>query len=289
MITIGNKRVGDGQSVLVCAEIGINHNGSLDIAKQLIDVAKDAGCDAVKFQKRTPELCVPEDQRDKMKYGTPFGDVTYLNYKKRIEFGKAEFDAIDAHCKARDIIWFASCWDEPSVEFIANYGPPCYKIASACLTDYSLICKTCEQGRPILLSTGMSTLRQVDDAVVWLEQAPAEFILMQSVSTYPADYSDLNLRAIAMLRERYGVPLGYSGHEDGIASTIAAVALGACVVERHITLKRSMWGTDQAASLGPTGLRQLVRDIRIVEKALGKAEKDLLPSEVPVMAKLRRK
>lgn len=305
---IGNQEIGTGHTYVI-SEIGINHNGSVDIAKRLIDVAKEAGCDAVKFQKRTPELCVPPEQRDIMRYGTPWGDVTYMQYRIEVEFDKADYKAIAKHCEKVGIAWFASCWDVPSVEFIEQFDPPCHKVASACITDTELLTTLADTGKVLLLSTGMSTQRQVDDAVAMILRKDNEFaslppltqlaerqagnhkdtdlVVMQSVSSYPALYEHLNLRAIPWLRERYGTLVGYSGHETGIASTVAAAALGACVVERHITLDRAMWGSDQAASLGPEGIRHLVRDIRIVEQALGQPGKELLPCELPSLKKLR--
>jgi len=270
----------------VVAEIGINHNGSVALAKDLSTLAKAAGCDAVKFQKRTPELCVPEAQRDVVRHGTPWGDVTYMEYRRKVEFGQAEYEEVDKHCRSLGLHWFASCWDVPSVDFVEQFQPPCHKVASATLTDKELLKRLRRAGRPILLSTGMSTLDQVDAAVKVLNSTA--LVVMQSTSAYPAKYPELNLRVIPALRQRYGTLVGYSGHETGIASTVAAVALGACVVERHVTLDRAMWGTDQAASLGPTGLTQLVRDIRLVEQALGDGVKKVEARELPVIEKLRR-
>lgn len=272
-------------SCFIVAEIGINHNGDLDTALKLIDAAVAARCDAVKFQKRTPRLAVPPEQQDKPKE-TPWGTMTYLEYKERMEFGQAEYEAINQHCKARGIAWFASCWDEVAVDFIAQFDPPMFKIASACLTDNSLLRWTRSYGKPIILSTGMSTLDEIDHAVKVLGKD--DLTLMHCVSTYPAHNHELNLRAIETLRKRYHVPVGYSGHELGIVSTVAAVALGACAVERHITLDHTMWGSDQAASLEPAELKDLVRDIRFVETALGDGVKRVMEREIPVREKLRR-
>lgn len=283
-VSIQGRWVGDGQPCYLVAEIGINHNGNLEIAKQLIDLAKSCGCDAVKFQKRTPDLCVPKSQWD-LPRETPWGIVSYIEYKRRIEFGEEDYAAIDAHCREREIPWFASCWDVPSVDFIERFAPPCYKVPSASLTDDDLLLHTAAKERPILLSTGMSTLEQIDHAVSLLPHE--RLVVLQACSTYPAKYEELNLRVIPALRERFGIPIGYSGHESGIASTVAAVALGASVVERHITLDRSMWGTDHAASLGPSGLQKLVRDIRLVEAALGDGRKRVFDSELAIMKKLR--
>lgn len=281
---IGNRLVGDGQPCFIIAEIGINHNGDIDIAKRLIRVAVACGCDAVKFQKRTPELCVPQAQRNLMRE-TPWGYISYMDYREKVEFGLAQYEEIDRYCREQDVLWFASCWDEPSVDFLQRFDPPCYKIASASLTNDALLKHTRATGKPLLVSTGMSSLAEIDHAVDVVGKE--NLILLHTVSTYPARYDELNLRAINTLRERYGVPVGYSGHETGIASTTAAVALGACCVERHITLDRAMWGSDHAASLEPTGLTRICRDIRLIETSLGSGEKKVLERELPIIARLR--
>lgn len=285
-VAFGNKTIGEGHPTYIIGEIGLNHNGDVEIAKKLIDVASVFGCDAVKFQKRTPELCVPKEQQDVMR-DTPWGRMTYLEYRYRVEFNEAQFDEIDEHCKAKGIHWFASCWDEPSVDFLEKYNPPCYKVASASLTDDSLLKKKIATGRPIILSTGMSTLDEIEHAV---NLFPRErLVITHATSTYPCNPKEINLRMIATLREKFGVPVGYSGHEVGLQISIAAAALGAAVVERHITLDRSMWGSDQAASIEPQGIARLVRDIRVVEQALGDGVKKVYESELPIKAKLRRK
>jgi len=285
VVQLGSTSVGTDEPVFVIAEIGINHNGDVAIAKRLIDVAVAAGCDAVKFQKRTPAICVPPDQAS-IPRETPWGTMTYLEYKERIEFGAEEFSAIDTYCRSNDIMWFASPWDVPSVEFLESFDTPVFKIASACLTDDELLGAIRATGKPVIMSTGMSTLAEIDHAVSLLDRA--NLILGQATSTYPCKPEELNLRAIHSLRERYGVPVGYSGHETGLQTTIAAVALGAVFVERHITLDRAMWGTDHAASVEPGGLERLVRDIRNVELAMGDGNKVLYDSEVSVKKKLRR-
>lgn len=285
-VKIGGIAVGEGHPCFVIGEIGINHNGDVGIAKKLIDVAEAAGCNAVKFQKRTPELCVPAAQRNVMRE-TPWGYISYMEYRHKVEFGVAQYQEIDAYCREHGILWFASCWDAPSVDFIQQFNVPCYKIASAAVTDHALLRHTRATGKPILLSTGMSTLEEIDQAVGVL--GLQDLVILHAVSTYPAYYEELNLRAIGTLRERYNVPIGYSGHETGIASTVAATALGACVVERHITLDRSMWGSDHAASLEPSGLTRLVRDIRLVETSMGTGVKKVLERELPIIARLRRK
>jgi N-acetylneuraminate synthase len=284
-VRIGGKLIGDDQPCFVIAEIGINHNGDLELAKRLISLAVAAGCDAVKFQKRTPELCVPAAQRAVMRE-TPWGYVSYMEYREKVEFGQAEYEQIDDYCKKQGMIWFASCWDNPSVDFIRQFEVPCYKIASATMNNESLLRHTRSTGKPLLLSTGMSTLDDVEGAVGILGKE--DLVILHAVSTYPAEYADLNLRAIQTLKQHFNVPVGYSGHETGIASTVAAMAMGARVVERHITIDRAMWGSDQAASLEPNGITRLVRDIRLVEKSMGTGEKKIVERELPIIARLRR-
>jgi N-acetylneuraminate synthase len=251
----------------------------------MIDAAAAAGCDAVKFQKRTPELCVPVDQRDILRE-TPWGTMTYLDYRYRVEFGVPEYDAIDAQCRELGIDWFASPWDEPSVEFLEAYSPVTYKVASASITDMGLLAALRATGRPVIMSTGMSTSEEIATAVGALDRD--NLLLAHATSTYPCKPEELNLRMIHTLAEQYDVPVGYSGHETGLATTVAAVAMGACLVERHITLDRSMWGTDQAASVEVGGLNRLVRDIRAVEIAMGDGVKRVYESELPSRSKLRR-
>jgi N-acetylneuraminate synthase len=284
-VRIGDDWVGDGHPAYVIAEIGINHNGSVEIAKQLIDAAVSTGCNAVKLQKRTPELCVPVEQRDVMRE-TPWGLLTYLEYRHRIEFGLTEYQEIDRYCRDRNIQWFGSCWDAPSVDFIEQFHPPCYKIASATLTDTDLLEHLRCTGRPLILSTGMSTIDQIQEAVDRL--GTDQLIITHCTSTYPCPPSELNLRMIETLRQRYPCPIGYSGHEVGLPTTIAAVALGACMIERHITLNRAMWGSDQAASIEPQGFKRLVQYIRAVETAMGNGTKEVYASEMPILRRLRR-
>lgn len=282
---IGNISVGPGHPVYIIGEIGLNHNGDVGIAKRLIDVASLAGCQAVKFQKRTPDTCVPEEHKNLMRE-TPWGLMTYLEYRHRVEFGESEYAEIDAYCKSKGIDWFCSPWDAESVRFLERFNPSCYKVASACLTDLELLRELRACGRPVILSTGMSTLEEIDTAVEALDRG--RLMLMHTTSSYPAASYELNLRVIPELADRYSLPVGYSGHEKGLQASYAAVALGACSVERHITLDRTMWGSDQAASLEPSGLIRLVRDIRVVEQALGDGVKRVYDSEKPILAKLRR-
>jgi N-acetylneuraminate synthase len=284
IVKIGSAVVGERNPAYIVAEIGINHNGSLDLAKKLIDVAADAGCNAVKFQKRTIEVVYSEAELARPRE-SPFG-TTNGDLKRGLEFGLEQFREIDTYCRDKGIAWFASCWDEASVDFIDQFSVPCYKIASASLTDDNLLKHTRSKGKPIILATGMSTLDQIYHAVEVLGRN--DLIVLHSCSTYPANYDELNLRVIPILSQQFGIPVGYSGHETGVPSSVAAVAIGASMVERHITLERSMWGSDQAASLGPSGIKQLVRDIRVVEMAMGDGVKRILDSEVPVMEKLRR-
>jgi len=283
-VRIGERLVGPGQPTFIVAEIGINHNGDPEIAKKLIDVAVSAGCDAVKFQKRTPELCVPRDQWDQPRE-TPWGTMSYIDYRRRLEFGEPQYRDIDRYCRQRGIPWFASCWDVASVEFMARFNPPCYKVASPSLTDDTLLRATRTTGKPVILSTGMSTTEQVGHAVEVLGQR--DLILLHCTSTYPAGLEELNLRVIETYRVSYECPIGYSGHEIGLQTTLAAVVLGACYVERHITLSRAMWGRDQAASVEPQGLQRLIRDVRAIESAMGDGLKRVYESEIPNMARLR--
>jgi N-acetylneuraminate synthase len=283
---IGDRVVGTGHPVYVTAEIGINHNGDLDNAFALIDAAAEAGCDAVKFQKRTPEICTPRDQWE-IERDTPWGRMTYLDYRHRVEFDAEQYAAIDTYARKRGIDWFASPWDVPSVEFLRTFDVPAYKVASASLTDDELLRAVRATGRTVVLSTGMSTPKQIRHAVEVL--GSENIVLCHATSTYPARHEELNLRMLHTLQQEYpNVPIGYSGHEVGLQTTAAAVALGAVFVERHVTLDRAMWGSDQAASVEPQGLQRLVRDIRIVERSLGDGVKRVYDSELGPMRKLRR-
>lgn len=284
-IKIGGQLIGDGHPTYIVGEIGINHNGDLEIAKQLIDVAKWAGVDAVKFQKRTPELCVPEDQKTKMRE-TPWGYISYLDYRYKVEFGKDEYQEIDAYCKEKGMTWFASPWDEKSVDFLEDFKPVAYKVASASLTDKVLLESLKATGRPIILSTGMSTVEEIKEAVALL--GTDNLMITHTTSAYPCEPEELNLRMIQTLREMFPVPVGYSGHEVGLVPSAVAVALGAALVERHITLDRALWGSDQAASVEPGGLSRLVKYIRATEASLGDGEKHIYDSELSSLAKLRR-
>jgi N-acetylneuraminate synthase len=283
---VGDRFIGDGQPCFVIAEIGINHNGSVEIAKKLIDGAASAGCDAVKFQKRTPEICVPRDQWN-IERDTPWGRMTYIDYRHKMEFSKEEFGEIVDHCKNRGITWFASCWDEVAVDFISQFDPVIYKIASASLTDHALLKKHVKLNIPCILSTGMSTIDEIENAVevFGLEN----LMLAHATSTYPCKPEELNLKMITTLRNMYpNMPIGYSGHETGLATSEAAVALGAAFIERHITLDRAMWGTDQAASVEVGGFTKLIANIRDIELSLGDGIKRLYDSELSSRKKLRR-
>lgn len=284
--TLGSKTAGPGNSVYVTGEIGINHNGDLDNAFALIDAAAEAGCDAVKFQKRTPEVCTPRDQWD-IERETPWGRMTYIDYRHRVEFDENDYRAISERCAERGIDWFASPWDVESVAFLEKFDVPAHKVASASLTDDELLRALRATGRTVILSTGMSTPKQIRHAVEVL--GSENIVLCHATSTYPAKAEELNLRMIHTLQEEFpNVPIGYSGHETGLQTTLAAVALGAVFVERHITLDRAMWGSDQAASVEPQGLQRLVRDIRTIEESLGDGVKKVYESELKPMEKLRR-
>lgn len=283
-VKIGGKLVGDDQPCFVIAEIGINHNGDIDLAKRLISVALAAGCDAVKFQKRTIEVVYTREELAKPREN-PFG-LTNGDLKYGLEFEQEEYQEIDSFCKSVKMCWFASPWDEGSVDFLERFNVPVYKIASASLTDDNLLRHIRKTGKPIILSTGMSTYKEIDHAVEILGKE--DLILMHATSTYPANYDELNLRAIPVMRTRYDAPVGYSGHETGIPSSVCAAALGACCVERHITLDRASWGSDQAASLEPNGISRLVRDIRLWEQSKGDGIKRVYDREVPIIKKLRR-
>jgi len=283
-VKIGDKFVGDGSPSYIVGEIGINHNGDLGIARRLIDVASVAEANAVKFQKRSVDVVYSAEELAKPREN-PFGS-TNGHLKRGLEFGQDAYRHIDRYCKEKAVAWFVSCWDEASVDFMEQFNPPAYKIASASLTDDNLLKHHRATKRPMIISVGMSTLAQVDHAVEVL--GTQDLIILHTTSAYPAKIADLNLRMIPVLRERYGVPVGYSGHEVGLATSYAAVALGAAMVERHITLDRAMWGSDQAASVEPQGLMKLVRDTRAIEASLGDGVKKVSDDEIPIMKKLRR-
>jgi N-acetylneuraminate synthase len=283
-VRVGDKSIGQDQPCFVVAEIGINHNGDIDLAKRLISVAVAAGCDAVKFQKRTVEVVYTVEELAKPREN-PFGP-TNGDLKFGLEFEREEYEEIDAFCKSVKMQWFGSPWDEASVDFLEQFAVPVHKIASASLTDDNLLRHIRKTGKPIILSTGMSTYAEIDHAVEVLGKE--NLILMHTTSTYPANYDELNLRAIPTMIERYGVPVGYSGHETGIPTSVCAAAIGACCVERHITMDRAMWGSDQAASLEPNGVSRLVRDIRLWELSKGDGVKRVYEREVPIIKKLGR-
>ena len=283
-VKIGTKIVGDGHPCFIIAEIGINHNGSLELAKKMIDIACTTGCDAVKFQKRTVDVVYTKEELAKERHSV-FGE-TNGDLKRGLEFGQEEYSEIDKYCKEKDIIWFASCWDEGSVDFIDRFNPPCYKIASASLTDDNLLRYTRAKGKPILLSTGMSTMEEIRHAVSVLGEK--DLIIYHCTSTYPSNADETNLRVIETFKKEFSCPIGYSGHERGVTPSIIAAALGANSIERHITVDRTNWGSDQAASLEIAGLSHLVRDIRQLPSLLGDGKKVVYPSELPIIKKLRR-
>ncbi len=279
-----SRNISIGQPVFITAEIGINHNGEMTIAKQLIDAAAYAGADAVKFQKRTPELCVPEDQKNIMRE-TPWGVMSYIDYRERMEFSFDQYYELGKYAEDRGMILFASPWDIPSLDFLLKLEHPIIKIASASLTHDELVLKASKSGKKLVASTGMSTLDQIDHAVNLMSDA--ELVLCHTTSSYPCQLEELNLRMIQTLQNRYRVPVGYSGHELGLSTSLAAVALGAVFLERHITLSRAMWGSDQSASVEPIGFAKLVRDVRAIEKSLGDGVKKVYESELTPMKRLR--
>ena len=284
-VKIGKKIIGEGHPSFIIAEIGINHNGSVDLAKKMIDIASATGCDAVKFQKRTVDVVYTPEELAKERvsvFGNTNGDL-----KRGLEFSEEQYKEIDKYCRKKDIMWFASCWDEGSVDFIEKFNPPCYKIASASLTDDELLKYTKSKGRPIILSTGMSTMEQIHHAVSVLGED--NLIILHCTSTYPSDAHETNLKVIETFKKEFNCPIGYSGHERGITPSIIAAAIGACVIERHITTDRTNWGSDQAASLETSGLYHMVRDIRAVPILIGDGKKVVYDSELPIIKKLRRK
>lgn len=277
----------------IIAEIGINHNGDLNIAKRLIDIAAAAGCDAVKFQKRNPDLCVPEHQKNKLRE-TPWGTMTYLEYKYRVEFQKPEYDEIDSYCKEKGIAWSASPWDLDSLAFLNNYDIPFIKIPSAMITDRELLKQSVKTGKRIIISTGMSTGQEILDAGTLLREYketysnPHTVGMLHCNSSYPAPLEELNLKAIQTLKHTFkDFEIGYSGHEFRLGTTVAAVYLGASIIERHITLDRTMWGSDHMSSVEPQGLFKLVSGIRELETAFGDGLLGVTESELPFREKLR--
>ena len=285
-IKIGNRMVGDGHPAYIIAEIGINHNGDLEIAKQIIDAAVHAGVDAVKFQKRTPEVATPPEQQKQMRE-TPWGYISYLEYRHKVEFSAEQYHEIDAFCKEKNIPWMVSVWDEPAVDFMEKFTTPAYKIPSASLTDHKLLKHVRQTGKPMIISTGMSTMEQIRKAVNVIGEE--NLVIMHCTSTYPCEPEELNLKMIETLRKEFpNSPIGYSGHEVGLVPSAIAVALGACIVERHMTLDRAMWGSDQAASVEPGGFERLMKYIRVAEASVGDGVKKVYESEMPSIKKLRR-
>lgn len=285
-IKFGNRTLGDGHPAYIVAEIGINHNGDLNVAIQMIDAAVHAGVDAVKFQKRAPEVSTPPALQKQMRE-TPWGYIPYLEYRRKVEFNEEQYRPIERHCKEKGIAWMVSVWDEPSVDFMEKFDTPAYKIPSASLTDYSLLRHARATGRPLILSSGMSTMEQIKKGVSIV--GTDNLVLMHCTSTYPCEPEELNLKMVETLRREFPtLPIGYSGHEVGLVPSAVAVALGACMVERHLTLDRAMWGSDQAASVEPGGFERLVKYIRVTEASLGDGIKKVYESEKASMTRLRR-
>jgi N-acetylneuraminate synthase len=285
-VQLGNRPVGDGHAAYIIAEIGINHNGDLEIAKRIIDAAVHAGADAVKLQKRTPEISTPPPQRPQMR-DTPWGYITYLDYRNKVEFSREQYRALDTYCREKRVAWLVSVWDEPAVDFMEQFDTPAYKVPSASLTDHSLLKHVRHTGKPVIISTGMSTIKQIHEAVKVL--GSDNLIILHCTSTYPCEPEELNLKMVQTLRHEFpDTPIGYSGHEVGLVPSAVAVALGACLVERHMTLDRAMWGSDQAASVEPGGFERLVKYVRVTEASLGDGVKKIYDSERLSMSRLRR-
>lgn len=286
-ITLGGKPVGVGCPVYLVGEIGINHNGAIDVAKKLIDYCTVFGFDCAKFQKRTPDVCVPDHQKNVIRE-TPWGSMTYLEYRHRMEFDEQQYWELAGYCSGKGVHFSASVWDLPSVEFLSNFNLPFLKVPSALITNETLLKEVAKAGKPIVLSSGMSTIEEVDRAVNTCLGLTGDVILLHCHSSYPAPLDELNLRVIPMLIERYPeCIIGYSGHEFGLDTTMVSVVLGARFIERHITLDRTMWGTDQMASVEPQGMYKLARDIRLIERALGDGAKRVYESELPARRKMR--
>ncbi len=283
-VSIGNKLISDNAPCFIIAEIGINHNGSVDLAKKMIDEAVMAGCDAVKFQKRTVTKVYTPEELDV--YRPNYYGSTNRDLKNGLELSYEDYCEIDDYCKTKKIMWFASCWDKDSVDFIEQFDVPCHKIASALLTDDELLLHIKKTGKPILLSTGMSTMAEIRHAVDLLGED--NLVIFHCTSTYPTNHNEINLKVIERFKEEFSCPIGYSGHERGLLPSILSVQIGASAVERHITIDRTLWGSDQAASLEPEGLRRMVRDIREVKSIIGNGNKVVYDSEIPVRAKLRK-
>jgi len=284
---IGSSFIGDTEPVYLIAEIGINHNGDLQIAKKLIDATWATGWNCAKFQKRTPDICVPENQKNIMRQ-TPWGEMTYLAYKHKIEFQKTEYDYIDKYAKEKPLDWTASVWDLPSLEFLMNYDVPFIKIPSAKITDKELIEQAAKAGKPIFISSGMSTIEEVDDAVNIVEKHLSKnYVLFHCNSTYPAKLDELNMQMIITLKQRYNCLVGYSGHEYEIMPTTLAPVYGACVIERHITLDHDMWGTDHKASIEIRGMDFLAKRVHSVKSIAGDGIKNISTEELKIRQKLR--
>jgi N-acetylneuraminate synthase len=284
-VLVGDRPIGPGSPTYVVAEIGINHNGDVEIAKQLIDMAANSGCDAVKFQKREVDIVYPPEILDAPRE-SPWG-TTQRDQKEGLEFGRAEFDEIDRHCKERGIDWFASAWDTVSLEFVETYDPPHHKVPSALITSEEMVTAIAACGRHTYISTGLSEWEDVDRAVDVFRRHDTPFTLMHCVGTYPMQDEEANLGAMLSLAERYGAPVGFSSHEKGLIGSVTAAALGAVALERHVTLDRAMYGSDQAASLERRGIELLVRDVRELPVIMGDGEKRLTERERPVAEKLR--
>lgn len=286
-IALDGRLVGDQQPIYFIAEIGLNHNGDLQIAKKLIDASFATDWDCVKFQKRTPEICIPEHQKNVLRE-TPWGKITYLAYRYKVEFEKEQYDYIDKYCREKPIFWTASVWDLKSLEFLMQYDVSMIKIPSAKLTEHEYLAESAKSGKVVMLSTGMSTIEEIDSAVNVLEKhSKGNYVLMHTNSTYPTPIAELNLRLIPFLKERYGCVVGYSGHEMDLEPSVIAAALGASIIERHVTLDHNMWGSDHFASLQVHAMDILRKRAKDVAIFMGDGVKKLTEKELEVRKKLR--
>lgn len=280
-------RFKDIKDIYLIAEIGINHNGDLQTAKRLIDAVFACSWNCAKFQKRDPDACVPARQKNVPK-DTPWGKMTYLEYRKKIEFGKTEYDYIDEYCKAKPLDWTSSVWDMNSLNFMLDYDIPFLKIPSAKISDKKLVEAVAKTGIPVIASTGMSTLKEVDDLVDIMKRYSCEFALMHTNSSYPTPIEDININCIKTLKKRYNCVVGYSGHEYNVEPTVYASVLGVKIIERHITLNHKMWGTDQAASLEVAAMDILRKRVRDIDLVLGDGRKRITPVEKAIKLKLKK-
>ena len=287
-IKIGNKIIGEGYPCFIIAEAGVNHNGELALAKKLVDIAVASGADAVKFQKRDIDSMLTKEAQNKPYAGPHSYGETYGEHRRALELKDFDFFELKKYCDDRNIIFLASGWDRKSIDFLDELGVEAFKVASADLTNTPFLEYIAKKGKPMIISTGMANMDEVERAVNTIREINEQFIIMQCTATYPCKFEDVNLNVIKTYKEKFGPLVGYSGHELGIAITLCAVVMGAVVIERHFTIDRTMKGPDHSASLEPQGLYKLIRDIRAYEKALGSYEKKILEEEIPIRQKLAK-